>query len=240
MPVGMQVTNDNGVLQIDDTYKNIQLISKTSVTSMTQVSSGTLYNGTKAYWYYDIVVSSATNPVIALNGNTTQWLIIGAVNISGSTYTFRVFSDADVDFTYYVFDVPTTSGTVGFEVYNSSGELQFTATRGAFKPTNQITTTIADGNKSTTLASGKTYAVVTVRPGRYASSSSVIGDPKIPTPDECSQQYYIGGFKLNGTALTTNASPVLWFDQYRGDDFSCGLISGEEAQIVLVIDVSNY
>lgn len=240
MAVGLQVINDNGVYQIDDTYKNIQLISKTSVTAMTQVSSGTLYNGIKSYWYYDIVVSSATNPVVALNGNTTQYLIVGAVNISGSTYTYRVFSDQDVDFTYYVFDVPTTSGTVGLEVYNSSGELQFTATRGPFKPVTQVTTVNLDNDKSTTLASGKTYAVVTVLPGRQAVSSSVVGDPKIPTPSECVQQYLIGGFKLNGTALTTNSSPILWFDQYRGDDYSCGLITDEEMQVVLVIDVSNY
>lgn len=240
MPIGLEVLNDNGVYQIDDTYKNIQLISKVNVTSMTQVSSGTLYNGIKSYWYYDIVVSSATNPVVALNGNTTQWLIVGAVNISGSTYTYRVFSDADVDFTYYVFDVPTVSGSVGFEVYNSSGELQYTAGRAPFKPTNQVTTSNSENDKSTTLASGKTYAVVTMRSGRAAVSSSTVGDPKIPTPDECSQQYYIGGFKLNGTALTTNSSPVLWFDQYRGDDFSCGLITSEENQVVLVIDVSNY
>lgn len=240
MPVGFQAINDSGVYQIDDTYKNIQLITKASVTSMTQVSSGTLYNGIKSYWYYDIVVSSATNPVVALNGNTTQWLIVGAVNISGNTYTFRVFSDSDVDFTYYVFDVPTISGTVGLEVYNSSGELQFTATRGSFKPTNQVTTSNSENDKSTTLASGKTYAVVTVRPGRFASSFSIVGDPKIPTPNECGQQYYIGGFKLNGTSLTTNSAPVLWFDQYRGDDFSCGLITDEEDQSVLVIDVSNY
>jgi hypothetical protein len=241
MPVGFQAINDSGVYQIDDTYKNLQLITKASVTAMTQVNTGILYSGLTQYWYYDIVVTSATNPVVALNGNATQWLIIGAVNISGGTWTFRVYSNADVDFTYYVFDVPTVSGTVGLEVYNASGQLQFTSGRYPFRVQQGVTTVAADGDKVTTLTSGRTYAIATIYPGRAAVSGFEVGDPKIPTPSYCMQQHYIGGFKLNGVTLTTNLAPVLWYDQYQGDDWDCGLVTGsDDAQRVLVLDVTNF
>lgn len=241
MTAGLQVINDSGVFQIDDTYKNLQLISKTAVTTMTQVASGSMSAGLYGYWYYDIVVTSATNPVVALGGNASNWLIVGAVNISGGTWTFRVYSDSDVDFTYYVFDVPTTSGSFGLEVFNSSGALQYTSGRYPFRPVQLVTAVIGDGEKTTTLASGRTYAIATVATGRTAAASSSVGDPKIPTPDECSQYHYIGGFKINGVTLKQVMGAVNWYQQYRSDSYECGLISGYEGEIaVLVVDVTNF
>lgn len=244
MPAGLQAINDSGVFQIDDTYRNMQLVSKTSVTAMTQVSYGGSYDGIVNYWYKDIVVTDAVNPVIALNGNTTQWLIIGAVNISGSTWTFRVFSDADVDFTYYVFDVyqgtPPTSG-VGLEVYNSAGQLQYTSARFPLRAVQQVVTSSLDATKTTTLSSGPTYAIVTQRPGLVSSGFYTLPDPcaSPPISAECAQQNYCGGFKLNGVTLSTNAGAFQWFDQYRSSSYECGFFVGDELQRVLVIDVTN-
>lgn len=239
MAAGLQVTNDSGVFQIDDTYRNLQFISKTAVTAMTHVVSGSLSTGYIDYWYYDITVSSATNPVVALASDDSNWIVVGAVNISGGTWTFRVYSYADADFTYYVFDVPTASGTVGLEVFNSSGVLQYTSGRGPFRPVQLVRTTSGEGPKTTSLPGGRTYACATVQPGRVANAMSNIGDPKEGIPSECSQYHYTGGFRLSGTTLYTAESMMNWYALYKVNDFSCGLMSGYDDNLTLAIDVTN-
>jgi hypothetical protein len=237
MPTGFQCINDYGVFQIDDTYKNIQLKTKTNVTSMTQVNTGSIPDGKIDYWYYDIVVTSAGNPVIAINGNTTQYVSVGSLNISGGTWTFRVFSDVDADFTYYVFDNPTSSGSFGLEVRNSSNEVQYSSGLGPFRVTQKIVTPTLSGG-TTTLPSGKTYAIVFARPGYssfgFSNPPPPCQDP--PDPGSCEQYYYLGAAKLNGVTLTTDY--FTWFQQARNDD-QCGFMSGSDDQELYVIDVTN-
>ena len=245
MAYGMRIKNDSGVYQIDDTYKNLQFISKTTVTSgMTQVDSGTTYTGKKDYWYYDIVVTGGVSPVIAVNGNTGDYVSVAAATVSGSTFTFRVFAASNVTFVYYVFDVysgAAPTGTYGLTVKDSAGDVTFTSARGMFIPVQFVSTDYMEDVKSTSLTGGRTYAVVTVAPGRQSTAWQQIGDPKAepsPTANECSQGYSLGGFKLNGTSLYTHAWFMQWYDQFQGDSFECALFTDDEDNISLVIDVT--
>lgn len=241
MPVGFESKNTYGVYQIDDTFKNIQLVAgPTTVTSsMTQVNTGSTYNGKIDYYYYDITVNNATNPVIAIRPTACT---VARLSISGSTWTFRVFASSNETFTYYVFDAPTTSGNFGLEVYNSSGELQFASSRKPFKPIQLITTTAGDGIKTTTLSSGTTYAGVIVSPGVNAFGYSQIGDPKAdpPTNDESEQVYELGSFTIADNVITTSIYSIQWYYQFRGDDYTIYVTGGSSQQQILIIDVTNY
>lgn len=236
MTAGLQITNDGAVIQIDETYRNIQLITKVAVTAMTQYTA----DPDKTYWYYDITVTGGVAPILAINGNPTTYVIAGPpVDAGSGTFYFRVFSPVDADFTYYIFDYPTASGTFGLEVSDATGALAYTSGRYPFKPVSVIDTLITDNLKTTTLSSGPTYAVVTLKPGVKGFSDSYIGEICTGSGAFCQQDDWMGGFKVDANVIYSHAWSYQWRHTYQSGSIYCGIFTGDEDQQLLILDVTG-
>jgi hypothetical protein len=240
MPAGFTVYNDAGIYQIDDTYRNMQLITKGSVTSMTYYvgASGGIEEG-DYYWAATVsVTASMTGPILAVNGNPSQWVIAGPPSeYPAGTWNWRVFSDVDADFNWFCFERPTTG--VLLEIRNSAGEVKFSAGNFPFKPIQLINTSAAEGTKTTTKTSGRAYAAVTVAQGVQGVGDSYIGDICTGEGAFCSQKMWAGGVKVDGHVIYTNSTAVLWRDLYISGGTFCGGSSGNADQKILLIDVTG-
>lgn len=145
MTAGFQSIADDGVTQIDQDTKNYTLRASGSGACSTSNSSGG-----RTRYYTQIVVTSATAPLLAIGGNSTR-VCLWNVSVSGSTWTFTVVSDSNgAAFNYWVFDIATGTGAY-LEIYTTAGELAYAA---SLKPLRIV------GIGGGTYASGRTYAVI--------------------------------------------------------------------------------
>lgn len=157
MTAGLQIINSGGTYQIDENYRNYQILSTGSgSTSSTYSADGITYK------YTDIVVSSGVAPMLGVK--STSFMVVIGVSKSGDTWTFRVACETTQSFTYFVFDlVSTTPGNFGLEVYDAAGDLVFYSGN---KPLRIVG--IMDINDfelfegSYTYTSGRDYCIVTV------------------------------------------------------------------------------
>ncbi len=117
MTAGLQVFNNDNILQIDGEYKNRCFIMKQNVVCNAATSNGSFNNYASAPRDYSGVV----NPVVALRSSSpclvhwissTQYVIIS--NVNGAV--------CDV---YFFGDTPTPSANYGLQVRNAKGELVF-------------------------------------------------------------------------------------------------------------------
>ena len=238
MVAGLIVFNDDGIYQIDDTYKNVQLLTKGVVASMLYYDNAE----TGQYFYYaDVTVAlNLVNPVIAINGNPSNFIIAGfPEHQGGGTYKWRVFSNVNASFSWYVFDEPQSTVGFGMEVRNSSNQLKFVAGLLPFKPIVQITSTNANSPATTTLSSGRTYAVVTLAPGVNGIGDSSPGDICTGYGAYCSQRVWTGAFKVNNNVITSHIAAFMWQDLYISGGLFCGPNNGSVEQRLLVIDVTG-
>ena len=156
MPAGLQVFNDDNVLQIDEGTRNYELKQSGSGTCNTSESSGG-----RTRYYTTIAVTSSVAPMMAL-GNCANNVCLYRVSVSGSTWTFVIVSDTNgATFDYWVFDVAASSpATFGLEVYTAAGDLSF---HSVLKPLRIV------GVGGGTYPSGRTYAVIMTSNGFYES-----------------------------------------------------------------------
>lgn len=163
MPAGLQVINSSGILQIDETYRNLVLRSKVTVTGgVTTVS-----------------ISNAVNPVIALRSTASPGMCI-AKTTPGTTYSWDVFGSGSV----YIFDTPLTPPVhgSGMQVFAADGSCAFDSTYEYFKPVQyeywqpNATITTQDltspmgagyGDQLVHQPSGAAWACAIIRPGIY-------------------------------------------------------------------------
>lgn len=126
MPAGLQVLNDNGILQISELFRNYLLINK--------VTLGGVWRDDfpNRGYFYDI--TAPTGSIVACQ--PAEGLLIGlyTTTVQGS-YTQYSFVDTPIAqgaasvCTFYVFSlgVPPTPATYGLEVYDSLGALCFSS-----------------------------------------------------------------------------------------------------------------
>lgn len=231
MGIGFQAINDGGTFQVDENWRNYQLV--TSGSNSTGTHRVTTY---RQYYYVDITFYGCTAPLLAVNSSSGNVCVQGMQN-SGSTFTFRVVSGNDVGvvgFSYWLFDVATaTPGNVGMEVYNSSGQLVYYSGNKSIRIVDYVGTTrdIVDPPPPYyTYPSGRTYAAVTVIPGFFAQPHSY---------DKVTQTFGGDYFYVAGTKFSSN---IMYFDSiYIGagpDEY--GIINPYAANgSVLVVDVTN-
>ena len=115
MPSGLEVYNNDNVLVIDSDYKNMRLAQKLTVTP----------SGSGAFFSKRATVNlPSASPVVAYY--CTQNCLVNVVLV-GSTWTAYVENEG-YPVTLYIFDLayPTGSNS-GFEVFNSAGQLVFSA-----------------------------------------------------------------------------------------------------------------
>ncbi|MCU8044339.1 MULTISPECIES: hypothetical protein [unclassified Shewanella] len=127
MAVGLRVRNNNNIIQIDNTYKNLGLLTKGNVTTVRNTNYyGTVSVGT--------VIVSGNNPQIALIPKETAPAAVYQRVKSGNTFTFTIFSIAPDTIPYYIFDY-SVAGTVGpkLKMRDASGNLFFDSSRNYLK-----------------------------------------------------------------------------------------------------------
>jgi hypothetical protein len=177
MTAGIQIVNENSVIQIDQDYKNLVMVAKGSVTT-----TGAL--PTTA----DISVT-ANNPVIAFVSSVP--VCVTRMQSSGTSWIYRVATfgaAATVD--YYVFDTPelvTVSDTFGIEVRKADGSLAWHSSMKTLKVVAFLEVPVPNvndndaGSDSVSLPGGKTYAIVPANQiFKSFTDLSIVQDPFLP------------------------------------------------------------
>jgi len=158
MSYGLEVKNEDDVLQIDETHLNYGFISSGTATCNTFISSvSRLYRAT-------VTVTNGTNPVVAIHTDGNAIALSGIVT-SGSTRTYYYLGPQNAEFIYYVFDeYPESTSGYGLQVFNASGDVTFNSNYPPMKVVGFGQFGLA---QSETLPSG-VYAAVMEKPEWYA------------------------------------------------------------------------
>lgn len=184
MAAGIQVFNDNNILQIDEFYQNMVLTSRGTFATARPGGTGTQPYA-QAYYYTISYPVSSRQPVLAVRSNGNVCYI---TNDNG----FILFSfGSAVSGDFYIYDrvdFGNNSGNTGFQVFNQSGVEIFNANNNYMKvlgsyDLNLIVPNIAVNpaevpTHSGSVQAGKTLAVSmgVQSTGWYASFSST-GQP---------------------------------------------------------------
>ena len=116
MTTGMQIFLDDGTdVQIDDKFFNLALSGKY------QVSCSPSFGGPSGS-----LTISGKSPIVAFSGGYAG---VHSISQSGSNFTFYFTVASAVTLTVYVFDVPTSIGNFGLQIFNDDEELTFDSSR---------------------------------------------------------------------------------------------------------------
>ena len=150
---GLRVTNANGYVQIDSTYKNLALRQKGTVTA--GASNGSGYSAT-------ITVTAGPSAQLALSGLTAGVVTVGGMNVSGNSITYYLyFSTAGASATYWIFDDPallSPIGNYGLRVRNANNSVVFDSRF----PYMRVIDFIASVNNTNPPAQSTSYASKTI------------------------------------------------------------------------------
>lgn len=208
MPAGLQIVGEHGVLQIDENYRNLSLRLRGTDASMSSLL---------------IPAISYTNPLIAIRTADVGGGLIYQYSASGADLSFNVYGNA---VTYWVFDVPiNTSNTVGFQVFNSSGQLVFDTKNEYLKVVGVYTLNYpSTAFTGITQPAGKNYAIIHIDTGKWTQAAAGAAPADL------------GGFAAyfnTGGQLVTNYGPGTL---YQG---GAAAKVNVRAPTVMVIDVTN-
>lgn len=112
MPTGFQSITDSGIVQIDENYSALSLISAPTV----------FINDTVTY--YDVL---GANPIVFM-GDTNGSYIVGVSrqSIGSNLWRFGFVANSSTNVKFYFFDRgPVIAGTTGMQVFDSSGALVY-------------------------------------------------------------------------------------------------------------------
>lgn len=122
MPSGFQSITDSGIVQIDETYRNLHL-----------VASASGYIGTPGIdQFHNRFAACSQFAIAAWNfyGGTGGMVFVGSNAGSRSTAVLAEYGSTNVLAQWYIFDfiAPKTLSNVGMEVFNENGEMVFSST----------------------------------------------------------------------------------------------------------------
>lgn len=147
---GLQIINDGGSFQIDQTYRNLCLREKGTIATTATLSSGSSYVSFNR--------TGLTSPIIAVGGSATA-SVQTYWDAANSRHGFLISVNGAIgtSVTFYIFDVPKDLGaTYGFQVRDASGVLLFDATQ----PPLRVRGFYPNQSASvSSLAAGRTYAI---------------------------------------------------------------------------------
>lgn len=133
MPVGLEVYNNDGLLQVTENYRNYLFDTKMTIT-------GTLIVTWPRYGYFYTVVV-ANGSMVAFKGVGNSFVGLHSATIGATNTTYEFFSPnisgPTPSATFYVFSTDKQPPNVpyGLEVYDSSGGLVFSSNSLYMKPT---------------------------------------------------------------------------------------------------------
>jgi hypothetical protein len=148
---GLQIINDSGSVQIDQTYRNLCLRQKGTLTTTANLPAG----GSS---YGSFNVTGLTTPIIAIGGSAqatvqTYW------DSANARHSFLISTQGGIGTSvpYYIFDVPAELGSAyGFQVRDSTNKLIFDALQ---QPLRVRGFYVNQSANVSNLTSGRTYAV---------------------------------------------------------------------------------
>jgi hypothetical protein len=247
MTAGFESINDAGTYQITDSYPNVQFKSKATVTmsSTTYVTGGPSF-GDISFYYYDVVVTGAIYPVVALA--STDFVSLTKLTISGTTWTYRIASAVAATITYYVFDRAPTTANYGLEIYDASGNLTFSSASKNMDMKSYLSSftyytpsgAAAYYASDITMTSGRTYAIV---PGPSGNQYMSIGvstpgkNPGDPVIYNGSTWGYFGGTKVVSNVITHRSDAINY--HYTSDSIDPGVGININYGNILVVDVTG-
>lgn len=139
MQAGLQIYNDNNLIQIDSSFSNWSVIKKGTLvlnSSDSEFSSG----GTQ-------LNVAGVNPLIAIQGvNNNRTFRTRRLKQANGTFTF-VFHMAQGAWAgpptikYWIFDQPTQAGSLGLQVFDQASKLVFDSSREYMRVMGLITQT---------------------------------------------------------------------------------------------------
>jgi hypothetical protein len=182
MATGIKIYNDSGAVQIDETYRNVCLISKQSI-SLSH-SGGIVYVNVSTSGPRALVCVESANYIPLLANVTfdgTSWVWRWGFGKNGGAFT------SDTAYAW-IFDYLTTppSDTVGVKVFNAAGEMVY---HSASKPLRIITTlphnsgyTGTSGRKYLPLIMANAYYTETLFPNTTGYSLGLLSSANVITP----------------------------------------------------------
>lgn len=122
MTAGIQVMRDDGtVLQIDESFMNLQFIRRGSV-SATQIPPG----GGGTNWRTGSITVNSTTAIVAIRCAQPCYVTTTVVNGASTTYNYLVNNGgATVEYWVYDFGYAESGDRYGFQVFNPAGVLVF-------------------------------------------------------------------------------------------------------------------
>lgn len=190
MPAGLQIFNDAGIIQLDESTLNFVMRQKGTVTCSSLQNTGGVN-----YYTTTITYTGGTSPMLALACTTD--VTHSSLVVSGTTWTWTILSlTANASVGYWVFDVAVNAETFGFEIYNSAGQKVFGLTE---KPMR------IHGAGAGTYFSGRTYATIQTANGwRWFETN--------PGGSTYRYQAFYGGSAVNGAVITVPAQGIRFED----------------------------
>ncbi len=234
MPTGLKIYNDSGIKQIDENFKNFVLVKAGSVTCSTSQSSG----GVTKY-YASISLTNAVNPLIALKCSDSYGICPYFASISGTTWTFIIFTrNSGVTVNYWIFDeIASVTETAGLTIFKADGSVAYHSSKYPLR--------IVGGLGAYT--SGRSYAVIQNDPGFFnintdngivPTREKIPGDP--PWEEERYYQYhaYLRTSVVSDNVTSTNT--FTWENyETQGYDFHQYPFDYNNTQF-LTVDVTNF
>ena len=238
MTYGFKALNDYGAIQIDDTYTNLTLKQKGTATTTGSYSSGSLR--------FPILILDLTyTPIVAFQPPVGQLLFINGLSSSdlggGTTrYIFQFVGWGDFTFNYFVFGPPPTPTEsplpgYGLVVKDSNNVITYRSDQkylniaGLINSSSPTTGTTSDTYTSSTMTSGRSYAIVGSLNASYAS---YVVDAY---PIFVTQYQYMGYFSLSSSNVIVGG----W--RFTGStNVSRGTPSQYNTLQGLIIDVTNF
>ncbi|MGK5033590.1 hypothetical protein [Janthinobacterium sp. MDT1-19] len=158
MTAGLQVYRDDGVvLQIDESFINLQFIRK----GIIQLNAKNPTNlGTN--WMYNTLTVSSLTAIVAIRCPYPVYTNVSAVNNGSVTYEYFVNNAAGATLEYWIYDTASTTlgSTAGFQVFDASGVLIFDSSFQYATYLNNFTGTMPDAAIWTTneqMDTGRTF-----------------------------------------------------------------------------------
>lgn len=244
MPAGIQVYNDSGIIQIDETSSTNLCLRSYGTAYLSNLTAGNNY-GQDIRWG-TITVPNGQTPFVVLRSDSVNNLAgFGVLNYytSGTDTIIRVAGfnsyigqTTDWYMKYWVFDKPLVSSTgVGLEVYDASGALKYTSVKRQIPIVGIASTQVGT---TTSFPTGKTYAV---NVPLVRSDATEMNSSGITGITDC---YASGGF-VSGGAVSIYSAHIGYGEVDRnagtGPTISFGGSDGNmDSGSAIVVDVTAW
>lgn len=227
MPVGIEIRNNAGFIQIDGTYRNLSFDRKGTLAT-SNVAVDTSY-GTVA------LTGLSGFPAVMVQSAAGAFAIVTGFSGSSCNLTIVAKGPVGTSVTYYVFTPPTVTPSYGFEIRNAAGQVVFTAAHKYMKVVGEISGSASTSGADTTtvtMPAGRTYAVLAST--RPAANRVINQSPSPPDLDYWSYTF-IGLYKVNSNvvAITSANNAAAHFDNTAPPEVS---FAGKG----FIVDVTGY